>query len=284
MSSMTNFLGTWLAKWRLKTNSSAGVVLKEDSTNEGVLSIMNDAETDFAVARAAGIPATGATMDDIANLFAVNGSFPTIEYSFDGASPPSPATYTGQWGFVHTAGGAYSAGDVVYSDGTSLYTVPVSVCKALSTKVAVSGTVSLIQYGMYTRTAAGVWGLVGDGTAAGTGTVRHMSIPYDYADSTVDSTATIPAGGSVLEVRNIVDTVFNGTAPTVAVTVNGSVTQPSILSTTESDVTETGETLNLATVDIDSDSAGAVRVTVTPDGSTTGAGTIRVSYIEAAQA
>lgn len=105
--------------------------------NSNVLEIRNNADSAFAVLRAANVQASGTTLNDVATLLDIKGRCPNITFSFDGASAPAAGTNNGKFGFCHTAGGAYSAGDVVYDDGSNLLTIPSDIVRLITTSSAI---------------------------------------------------------------------------------------------------------------------------------------------------
>jgi hypothetical protein len=200
-----------------------------------------------------------------------------ISFSFTGASPPSPGDNTGKFGFAHTSGGSYTAGDVVYDSGTALLKIPVSVCTMLTTGVAVSGTVSLIDNGLYAL-EDGSWTLKGDGGSSSTGLQRVISVAWvgTGGATSVSSTTAIPSGAIVTRVANKVTTGLDGSG-TILVVVDGTADE-TILATADSDSATVGEYENYEKHVITSGNEGVVKVTVggTP---TVGAGLVLVEYV-----
>lgn len=251
----------------------AGVGLKY---NSDVLEVRNAADDGFAVSRTGMIPASGQTVNDAVSLLALQGRVADIVYSFDGASPPTAGVNTGAFGFCHTAGGSYSAGEVVYDTGTALQKIPASVVKAVTTRSAVTGTVSLNANGYYVN-QGGTWTLKGDGTGVSVGMSQWISIIYDFEDTTVSSTTSVPDGAAVVRVANAVSVAFNGTSPTVQVVIDGT-SDEEILATGDSDLTAANQYESDEIHAITSSTEGVVKLTVTPDSSTSGAGIVYVEY------
>ena len=172
---------------------------------------------------------------------------------------------------------------VVYDDGSSLVEVPTAVCSAVTTVSAVAGSLNWIANGLYTRNAAGAWTVKGDGGASGTGIRKTLEVPFTYSDSgtPVDSSTSIPSGARIYDVGVDVTTLFGGT-PVLSVTVDGSVNQPTLLSSAagDCDLATVNEYQKSGRVAIDSNSAGVVRVSLT-GATTTGVGVVYVHYVDA---
>ncbi len=244
--------------------------------NSDVIEFKNTGDTAFIIARSDIIPGSGETVNDIANLLALRGRVADIVFSFTGASPPSPNANPNSFGFCHTSGGAYTAGDIVYDNTSSLQTIPASVASAVTTRSAVSGTISLNANGVYVN-QAGTWTLKGDGGEE-TGKAKWISVSYDWQDTTVSSTTSIPDGAVVTRSINNVTTLLNGTAPTVQVVVDGTADEE-ILATGDSDVKVAHQYESEELHVITSSTEGVVKVTVTPDGSSAGVGIVYVEYV-----
>lgn len=250
-----------------------GPQLKNSS---GVIESKNSDDSDFALLRGSLIPSSGETVNDVPALLDLRGRIADIQFSFDGGSAPSPGANTGKFGFCHTTGGSYTAGQVVYDDGSSLIIMPTAVVKHITTRTAISGTISLDANGIYCN-QAGTWTLKGDGAPSNTGLVKAIRVDYVYTDSSVSSTTSIPDGASVLRVRNGVTTALDGSSPTIQVVVDGT-SDEEILATGDSNQKKVGEYHREDTHDITSSTEGPVTVNVTPDGSTQGAGFVIVEY------
>lgn len=242
--------------------------------NAGVAEFRNGADNAYASARAKELQ-SGFGMNDVVAALDLKGYMPLIEFSFTGASAPSAGTNTGKFGFCHTAGGSYSAGDVVYDNGTSM--VKLQVVTGLTTTSAVTGTISLIANGLYAKEGSS-FVLKGDGTGSTTGVERVVTIPLAYNSSaTVDSTTSIPDGAVVSRVECVVGTAFNGTSPTVAVVVNGS-TPLTVMATSDNNLKTANQYETLEVKSVGATNAGVVRLNYTASSSTTGAATVYVFY------
>lgn len=249
----------------------SGIAIKN---NAGVAEIKNAGDSALATLRAAQVGASP-NLNDVTTYLDTTGLIPNIEFGFAGASAPTAGTNTGKFGFCHTSGGSYTAGAVVYDDGTSL--IAVNSTKGLTTKSAITGTISLIANGFYMKEGSS-FVLKGDGSGTSTGMVQAIELAYTFGSTTVDSTTNVPNGARVVRVENVVGTAFNGTSPTVAVTVNGS-TPITIMATTESDLTTANQYESLAVTDIAAVNEGKARLTVSGGSSTTGAGKVLVFYV-----
>lgn len=245
--------------------------------NSNIIEARNAADDAFVLTRGALIPSSGETVNDLVALLDLRGRVADIEFSFDGASAPAPGTNTGKFGFCHTTGGGHTANDVVYDDGASLFKIPFTVVKHLTTRTAITGTTSLNANGVYCY-QGGTWTLKGDGAPSNVGLVRAIEVEYDYTDGNVDSTTTVPDGTRVIRCRNVVETAFDDAGATVAVSVNGS-TPEAIMATGDSNLDNAAEYHVEDTHLIDSDSEGVVRVAVTPASATQGAGRVILEYL-----
>lgn len=258
----------------LQINGPDGAGIKESS---GVLELRNAADDDYAVGRAADVPSSGSNLKDLVNLLMLRGRVADIEFSFDGGSPPSASANTNKFGFCHTAGGSYSAGDIVFDTGTALQILPSDVATHLTSRSAVSGTISLIQNGLYAREGA-TWTLKGDGTPTQQGHELVIEVDYAYTDTTVSSTAQVPDGAVVTRVTNEVEAAFDGSAPAVQVDIDGTADE-TVMAPADSKPKKVNEYSVPQQTAIGSGTTGPVKVTVTPDGSTTGSGKVLVHYV-----
>lgn len=245
--------------------------------SSGVIELRNDDDSDYATGRAAHI-ASGAGLYDLVTLLDLQGRIPNITFDFAGASAPGAGTNTGEFGFVHTTGGIYTAGQVVYDDGATLIVIPTEVVRHLTTSTAVSGTISLIQNGLYAWQSAS-WILKGDGAATAVGLVQCIEVDFDFNDAggTVNSTTQIPDGAIVLWSSVEVETAFDGSS-TALLFVDGTSDQNLIL-TTENWLDTVGSYQNRERVDITSSTTGTVGVTVAGTAPTVGVGRGIVEYV-----
>lgn len=268
MSLFKNFGGIFGSTFQI--GGTAGAKLKNSSA---VLEARNAADNDYAKLRALRIQ-TSPGINDIPVV--VDTMAKVIQFSFDGASAPAAGTNTGKFGFCHTTGGSYTAADVVYDTGAVLLVMARETCKIIVTTDAVSGTVSLNADGIYGWEGS-AYVLKGDGAATDTGFVKCIKLDITKDSTNVDSTTSIPDGASVIRTSVRVDTVFNGTAPTVAVTVQGS-SPVSLMTTGENNLKAANQYDNEDIIDIGATGTGVVRAAVTSDTSTTGVGKVFVFY------
>jgi len=262
-----------------KIGNQSGPNLKN---NAGAVEIRDTSDADFATGRANFIPASGETANDLPVLRDLQGRVPNITFDFDGASPPGAGSNTDEFGFCHTAGGGYSAGDVVYDTGSALVAIPASVCRTLTSSTTVTGTISLIQNGVYAREGA-TWVLKGDGVSTGTGFVKSIRIDYTFSDQGTpkSSTTQIPDGAEVLNARNVVETALNGVSPTMAVVVDGTADK-TLLATGDSDMGVAADYQSDETHKITSSTTGPVQITIGGSTATAGSGYVEVLYTTAA--
>jgi len=254
---------------------SGGAAGSGVANNSGVVELQSSAAA-LVTARAARIAATGTTINDLVSLLDLRGRIADIEYSFDGASAPTVGNNSGKFGFCHTTGGSYTAGEVVYDPGSvALLKIPSEVAKTITTRTAVTGTISLNANGIYVN-QGGSWTLKGDGTASGA--KPPIALAFDYEDTTVTSTTSIASGDIVSRVIVRVDTNFStGTAPTIAVATDGS-TPLTLMGTGESNLAVAMQYDNEIIADIASINAGHVVLTVTAGGASAGTGKVFVFF------
>ncbi len=208
---------------------------------------------------------------------------PNVEFSFAGGSAPSAGTNTGKFGFCHTTGGSYTAGDVVFDDGTTaLSSFKLPFATTITVATAVSGTISLIANGLYAL-ESGSWTLKGDGGGTESGRLRLIEIPITYSGGDTDSTTTLPDGARVVRTDVVVATPFNGATPTLAVKAQGS-TPVTLMGTTAIDLTTANQYTSEEIFQIGSTGAGAIRADLTLSGASAGAATVYVHYTPASLA
>ena len=269
MSLFKKLFGTTETTFQL--GGTTGVKIANNTAN---LEVKNAANNAFAKARALEIQ-TSNTINDVPTLLDIQEK--VIQFSFAGATIPAAGTNTGKFGFCHTTGGSYTANDVVYDTGTAYKVLARESCKAIYTSAAISGTVSLNANGVYGWEST-AYVLKGDGAATDTGIVKCIQIPLVFGSGvTVDSTTSIPSGAYVTRVVCLVSTLFNGTAPTVGVTVNGS-SPVTIMATADNDLKLANQYEVEDVVSIGATGTGVVRASYTASTSTAGAATIFVFY------
>ncbi len=253
---------------------TSGVNVKD---NSGVVEMRNSGDTDFVTSRSSNIQLSNTINDNITLLEVIH----EITFSFTGGSPPSPGANTNAYGICHTTGGSYSAGDVVYDNGSSLITVLPGRKKCIFTTTAISGTVSFNANGVYIGLGTS-WSLKGDGTPTNSGFVKIVEVDYNYTNVTVDSTTQLVSGSVVLQTSNVIVTPFNGPSPSTIVTVNGS-SPLTLLAAGDSNPAVSAQYLSDEQIGVGVTNAGSIRVTVAT-GSTAGQGIARVQYTVSAGA
>ncbi len=259
---LSDLKGTMLAI--LGVGGATGVAVKH---NAGVMEVRSAGDAGFATLRALALE-TGANLNDVVTLYDILSNGALIEFSFAGASAPDPGDNTTKFGFCHTTGDDFTAGDVVYDDGTELILAPFAL--RIATTSAITGTVSLIANGIYYK-ESGAWTGKGDGSGSGVGMVKIIEVPFVFGSTNVNATTPIPDGARLLRQHVRVDTPFNGTAPTVALSIQGS-TPLTTLTTTESNLKFANQYTSHTVIPIGSTSAGLPRAAVTSDSSSAGAG------------
>lgn len=203
-----------------------------------------------------------------------------IEFSFAGGTPPAGGANTGKYGFCHTSGGVYNAGQVYLDNGVSLVAVTVNKMQMLASTSAVTGTVSLIANGVYiaqTASAPYTWTTKGDGSGTNTGVRKAISIPITATAGNFDSTTSIPSGAKIMRVYCNVSTLYDGAA-TIAVRINGG-TPLTVMATSENRPNKVGLYANTPFAAVGAPNAGVVRV-ILGGAPTVGAAEVVVEYNE----
>lgn len=244
--------------------------------NSNVVEIKNAAKTAFAKVKSASISASDVA-NNVVTLLDLQGRVALIQYDFTGGSAPVAGANTGKFGFCHTTGGGFTAGDIVYDPGAvALVVMPFEVCRHITTTSAVTGTINFIANGLYAQESLRTYVLKGDGGSSATGHVLSIAVAYAHDNVAPVSTTQVPANATILNVRNEITEAFNGTSPTVTVTLEGA-----------------GSTTIQAAADLDpktlgiydepqrtnNPDLGTVKVAVAPDSSTNGEGTAVVEYV-----
>ena len=255
----------------------AGNVLKNDTDGLAVRNEADDANKNLVVAR----PQGSAQDTQAATYLDTKERALLIEFSFNGGSPPSAGSNTGKYGFCHTSGGGYNAGQVYLDTGAALTSVTIYKMHELASTTAVTGTVSLIANGYYVAQAATApfsWTLKGDGTGSNTGVSKSVKLTVTATAGNFDSTTSVPSGAKVLRVYTNVTTAYDGAA-TIAVKINGS-SPLTVQATTENRPGKINNYLNTPFADVGASNAGVIRVTL--GGSpTVGACDVVVEYQDA---
>lgn len=203
-----------------------------------------------------------------------------LEFSFDGASPPSAGDNTGKYGLCHTADVGYDAGSVWYDTGSALTEVTVYKAMAAASTTAISGTVSMIANGLYIAQAATApysWTLKGDASLTGAGYIKTIEVAVTATKGNFDSTEVIPDGAVVLSASCSVTTLYDGSA-TIAVSANGS-SPVTLMSTSENNPAAVEIYEVEQRTDIGSTGTGVVRVVLGGGTVTVGAAVVHVQYV-----
>lgn len=262
----------------LRTNGyylgSTGPFLKNSS---GTLAVRDSGDTTYAPLNAG----TPTSWGDNAVITAtmLQKAF-IVGAEFDGASPPSN-TGTVQFLLCTTTGGAYTAGDLAFDNGTSTGTVS----RIAATNGMVVTVTAALNTGTLTVTpGAYVW-FGGSFTALITGysgITKSIEVDFtnaDFGGGTKSSTATIPANARILNTRVQVLNSNAFDAGTVSVGYTG--VADILQATTDNDLTTTGlYVVEGTSTNADWDtSARAVLLTFTGS-PTAGQGRAVVTYVE----
>ena len=237
------------------------------ATNDlAIKNAANNALANLQVARASGDTHAAAWLDVKERIF-------LIEWSFDGGTPPSAGDNTGAYGFCHTSGGSYNAGQIYYDSGTAITAVTVYKGHFLVTSAVVTGAVSLIANGTYIATTGSApfsWTLKGDGTPSYAGIMRGIKLPITTTGAV--STTSVPTSAKIMSVYTNVTTPYSAGA-TISTAIGAQTIQAT--SDVEATVIGTYQSDPLAVV-----ASGAV-VTVTVAGSpAAGVGEVIIEYYE----
>jgi hypothetical protein len=277
MAWFSDFKGTM--QQLLGIGGPTGIKLKH---NSGKLEAKNAADNAFITTRVAKIASSSTTVNDVPTLLDLKGRMAVVEFAFDGATPTTPGANTDKFGFVHTTGGSYTAGQIVYDDGAALVVLPTDVVKHLTTALAVTGTISFINNGIYAWDA-GSWVLKGDGNSTSEGNVRMIEVAYTHADTTKSSTTSLATGARVVKIANNVTTAFAGGTGTrtLQVEIDGTTIDTTILATTDCDINTADTYIKDAITVIDGTvvEPGVIKLTVAvPSGHSAGVGSLQVYY------
>lgn len=152
----------------------------------------NNADDDFLNVRLKNIPNSGSTDFDAVALMDLQGRVADISAGFAGASPPG--VVNGTFIFCHTSGGSFTAGRVYYGLNAVWTLMPQIVTSHISTRAAISGSVSLEANAIYAF-ESGSWVKKGRGIDRG---FRCIAVTFNDASTyPVSSTTQVPAGNVV---------------------------------------------------------------------------------------
>lgn len=242
--------------------------------NSGVVEARNSTDTAMATMRFAQV-ATGAALTTGVDLLSLQGRVADIANAYAGDSVPAAGNNTNNFVFVHTTSGGYNAGDVIYDDGSTLTLMPTNVVKAITSRSAVTGTISLIANGLYVN-QGGSWTLKGDGSGSSTGPGKWINIAYTNTPTSATSTTSLAAGDVITRVINSVSAVFTA-GVTIAVKVGVATATQTIQATTENVPQTAGQYENEDVTVVASASAGPILFTITGTPSQ-GGGNLYVHY------
>ncbi|UCG53156.1 MAG: hypothetical protein JSW58_06280, partial [Candidatus Latescibacterota bacterium] len=248
-----------------------GSQFKDDAA--GALEVRNKDDDGYDQFRIDHIRASN-TLFDAINVLNLQGRIADIEFSFDGASAPSPGSNTGSFGFCHTTGGSYTAGQIVYDDGTALLLMPIAVARNLTTRSAISGTISFNANCHYVLQGSS-WVL--KGIAPDLGVEHIIRMDYDFNDTVLSSTSVIPDGAMVTRVQNKVETAFNSAAPSLLLEVDGTV-DVTIFAAADNNQKKEDEYEDREIKEIGASNEGPVRLTLDADSAPAGAGFVIIEY------
>lgn len=246
---------------------------KQIKNNTNSIDFVENDDTTLATVRAAHISA-GANANDLVTQFNLKGRIADIEFSFSGSNPPSPGDNANKFGICHTTGGSYTAGDVVYDDGSTLILMPTEVVLGITTRAEINGDINLIANGFYVL-EDGTWVNKGSDSTG----VKVIEIEYAWDDdSPKDSSTVIQSGSKILSVSNCVDVAFNGSSPSLSVILNGS-SPLTLLSTTQNNLKKSAQYDVEEIRKVNEANAGKIRLNITPSTSTAGSGRVYVTYV-----
>lgn len=265
--------GTSLNEFQIGNSSTADVKLVNTSAVLEVKDTSNALQ--YARVKKVNDNATP-NVNDVATYYDVAGKIVNITFDFAGGSAPSAGANTGEYGFCHTSGGAYTAGYVYYDNGSSI--VRIYHVTHITSTTAVTGTISLNANGIY-ASEGGSWVLKGDGSGSGepTGMIKTIKVPFAYTDTTVSSTTSITDGAIITRVDVVKTQAFNGTTPTLKVELDGT-SNLELMATTDIDLTSTVQDTNFELFSATSSNEGVITLTVTTSGASAGAGYVLVTY------
>jgi hypothetical protein len=270
MAVKTNSLGTLQTTFEIGKSNKTKL-----KNNSAVLELRNTGDSAFLIFRSLDANSTASPNDnDAVTFFDLKSSDVLIEFDFNGGSPPAPADNTGKFGFCFTTGGAYTQGRVYYDTGSAL--LEVKHITKFATTTAIVGTISLNANGIYYK-QAGTWTLKGDGASSGTGNKKVIKIPFAYTDTSLNSTTSLADGTQIDKITVVKLVAFNGTAPTLAIKVDGATDLP-ILATSDNDLKSTTTDVSLDAYVVGSANAGVVNLAIVSDSSSAGNGYVLVEY------
>lgn len=152
----------------------------------------NNADDAFLNVSVGNIPLTGSDNNDAVALMDLKGRVADISIAFNGGSPAS--VVNGSFAFCHTSGGSYTAGYIYYGKSSAWVQMPTNVCTTITTRTAISGTISLDANAIYAYEGS-TWVKKGRGADFGW---RCIAIPFTFSSSfPLTSTTLVPANSVV---------------------------------------------------------------------------------------
>jgi hypothetical protein len=190
-----NFFGTM--KTYFQVGGPGGSRLRSNSG----LEVRNNTGSNYTTLRADRIQDTN-TINDIPTLLDLQARIADIEFSFDGVSPPSPGDNTSKFGFCHTTGGSYTAGQIVYDNGAILIVIPTDLVKSITSRDLIEGDTNILadslyilEGGSWTLKRGSGWIKIYDVTASG-GTITNK-VYQDGGNTILQSCKTSQLGVTI---------------------------------------------------------------------------------------
>jgi len=213
MGLFKNFLGVMGDAF--KVGGPTGNAIKNDADGIAIRNTDDDDYQNILISQADG------TADEHgANWLDLKDTNALIEFDFNGSSPPTLGANAGNYGFCHTSGGIYSAGQIYFDATSVLRATKIPVGSMLTTTDAISGTISLIANGVYVSESSSApysWTLKGSGDVAGAGYFRIIQLAIG-SDASYSSTTSLPDGASVYSVGTQIAVAYDsGTSISVIV-------------------------------------------------------------------
>ncbi len=194
MNVFHNIYGIMAQTFRLSGPSGPRLKAAVSRGTTSPIELRNNADTAYVTGRALRIQQAGSDLADLTTLFDNEARVVDVQFSFAGASAPAAGANSAKFGFCHTSGGAYSAGDVVYDNAASIIVVPQHVAMHLTTRDAISGTISMSANWLYARVGFGnSWQKKCDASGA-EGAMFVIEIPFAHDNANPSSTTALTDG------------------------------------------------------------------------------------------
>ena len=216
------------------------------------------------------IPIRGTTA---ANAVALTDLKERVLFVTKGVDGATTGTHASEYVIVSKAGGGKNAGAIIYDAGGTAVEITsyagLTIVTASAYSEASGSTLGLVAGSTYIASAAETWQTAG-ATAASQHSIK-ISFAYDSAAGIVESIHSIPNGAQIEHSEIVITEVFNGTTPSLALSVNGS-SPVALLSLTSAEVAALNQYESSAVALIGATGTGPVKMAVTQTNSTTGAG------------